>query len=147
MRQFDLGWFAAMVDGEGAISINKTRYSTTRSPNRTKYYLQVNVANTEKELVEPFLTAFGGSIQTARRNMPRKNEKPVFFWVAGAQKALKVLEILGPYFRSSRKRKLANLGIEFQRQKTHRRCRDPTYTLEQERFWSETKRLNKRGIK
>ncbi len=107
-------WMAGIFEGEGSVFIRTTSSKRSKT-GRTYYSLAVEMGSTEKELVEPFVSRFGGSIQIRRLYTGRT----FYDWRAVGTCAERFLSEVRPYLRSVRKHKLAELGLEF-RSKTAR---------------------------
>lgn len=147
MRPHDKIWMAGMVDGEGSISILRIRKSNKKY---LAYVLRVQVANTELELVEPFLD-FGGYVHTDTYD----RWKPCFKWNISARKAATFLKFVQPYIRSLRKRELIEIALKFQAHQKpggdgKRTNRGPqrsseAYRAYQEEAWNQMRELNRRG--
>ena len=101
MIEEQLVWMAGVFDGEGSISIIRSKRQTT---------LVASVGNTERELVSPFKHRFGGTTWIERR----PPDKTMFMWKISARQASAFLEEILPYLHSKRKRSIAVLAIEFQ---------------------------------
>ena len=132
---------AGVFDGEGCITIYKSRANSRQNP---RYVLQMHVTNTEQELLRSFLV-FGGSIYQMTGASRNPKAKPTFKWVVGSNVALKVLRIIRLLLRSPRKIRAAELAIEFQEQKSHKRTKDPSYTVLQEEYHLRMMENNRRG--
>lgn len=118
-----LAYFAGLFDGEGSIMITKqNRIGKTpwhKSPN---YILMLNIAMTNREIIESWKTFFQVgwfSIRPEHKYKNAKNEfstaKTSYYWAVKGNKALQVLHRLLPFLKV--KKKQAEIGIKFQESK------------------------------
>ena len=78
----------------------------------TYWLVKVEVANTEKDLVECFRRQFGGSICKVYDDR-KPQYKPIYRWTVSSQLARTFLESIDPYLIGSKK-KQAQLAIALQ---------------------------------
>lgn len=101
-------WLSGIFDGEGTISIVKTHGVGF-------YELRVRVANTERELVQPFSDYFGGNVWF---HQPRNLKwSPSWSWCVTATRAVNALLTMRPYLQSPKKLQAVSIAIEYQRGK------------------------------
>lgn len=102
--ELHLAYFAGIFDGEGWVSITRTRpYGRHVTP---RYSLYIGVANTYLPVLEAMKLLFGGSLgKTAKVNLQ------CYAWRLTSHNAVRFLEALLPYLRI--KRMQAEIGIEY----------------------------------
>lgn len=93
-----LSWCAGLLEGEG--------YVTLARRGRNSYYVLMNVANTEPDLLEPFIKLFGGRIYTEDR---KDGRNMLYRWHVSGGEAIRTAEALFPYLVGKRKRELCSL--------------------------------------
>lgn len=137
-----LGWLAGMIDGEGSISISKLSKRPTIKIPYPIYCLSINITNTEKELLSPFLESFGGNIKPYYN----KNNSSAYQWTLNGNKAINILNTIKKYIESNRKKELIKIAIEFQSKQTNTGNKRTQKRIdEQEEAYQKAKELNKRG--
>jgi len=106
----DLIYLAAIIDGEGSISIE---IQNARKNRKTDYYTtRVVVINTHVGLMNWLHATFGGKIQTRKLI---GNHKQCYNWVIHSLNAVKLLEACLPYFKIRKPH--AEVIIEFSKSK------------------------------
>lgn len=90
----ELAYAAGLFDGEGSISLVRSRRNRTHSP-------QVSIASTDYEVVDWFRERFGGSIVTKQPRM--SNHSVSYDWRLTDRRALAFLEVIRPYLVIERK--------------------------------------------
>ena len=91
---------AGLIDGEGTISLMKTRTSDTyRSPT-------VSISSTTIEMLEFMKSHFGGSI--VNHKTYQEHHKPTFNWVVKYDRAIEVIKHVYSYLLEPRKKARAN---------------------------------------
>jgi len=107
----DLIFMAGLFEGEGCIAISS---KSIKDSKRRRHHLRVMVGNSDLSILKIFKDAFGvGTILHKKRTA--ESVFKFYSWVCCGQNAAFVLENLYPFFRSKRKKKEAELGIEFQK--------------------------------
>jgi len=86
----DLAWAAGIIEGEGCISINKTR-----SGDGYRWKLRLRVVNANPHMVLKMQELFGGRVRT--RKIKRKGCAKNFVWSASSGIASKVLNMVKPW--------------------------------------------------
>lgn len=106
-------WMSGFFDGEGCVSIGKSRNKRPDGTLRTvcTYSLQLAMEQKQEAPLKVFHKRFGGSFYTAT-----KKGATYFRWSCGGGTALKALEQMLPYLLV--KRPVAEVGIRFQTQMT-----------------------------
>jgi hypothetical protein len=95
MCDVEAAYAAGIVDGEGSISITRNHSGRWPSP-------QVSVASTDRELLDWLRERYGGTITTKQ---PRKPQHSLSFdWKLTDRRALRFLQIVGPYLVIKRKK-------------------------------------------
>jgi len=107
MREMSDDYLAGFFDGEGHVSILRSRCGTTAN---VRYWLRVGVSNTDPVVIMEFKKRFGGSVHLR----PSRSIKhtPCYDWVGQNRTAEKCLLILFPHLLV--KQRDAQLGLEFQ---------------------------------
>jgi hypothetical protein len=102
-------WMAGFFDGEGCVSIGKSRNKRPDGSIRDvcTYTLQLAIEQKQAEPLKQFHRVFGGSFYTSN-----KKGMTYFRWSCNSSTALRALERLLPYLML--KRPIAELGIRFQ---------------------------------
>jgi len=115
MKKEILIYTAGLFDGEGCIIIQRSQPYKEKGQISPSYWLNVNVAMTDKATIDWLKGTFGGSIadQTSRKNRP--NRQPYYHWRITSQNAIPFLKSILPYLRV--KKEQAKLAIQFQSQK------------------------------
>ncbi len=88
----DLAYIAALLDGEGSISLQVTH--TTCSIRTHTYMLKVRITNTYKPVLDWLLLVLGGHLYAMKRYKP--GYKPSWSWEVAGADAVKVLRVLLP---------------------------------------------------
>lgn len=143
---FDLGWTAALLDGEGSIFVHP--YRTDHGA--VQFSARVSVTNTALALLEKVRSIWGGRIQP--RPSRGKNWKPTYFWVADANIMRRMLPQVVSHLVVKRKQAflamlmLGSLALAYGQ---HGRGRGHKLPREVQAYrhtiWQLVKRLNKRG--
>lgn len=128
MNPFLFSWMAGVLESEGCIYIHRMKPNKTRQTITPQHELGIKIACTDRDFVEPFLQAFGGSMNLKKRQ--RLEWSPVYTWRVYHNKAHNVLVALLPFFRSGNKELQAKIAIQFHEGRT------TTYPLtDQELNW------------
>lgn len=107
MSDADIIYLAGFIDGEGCIGIRKYK----RKGKQNYYYsMQVDVCNTNYEIIDWIVKTFGGWMCTERH--PKGNRAVQFKVQFGNNRAKLLLEKVSPYLKI--KHSEALLAIEFQ---------------------------------
>jgi hypothetical protein len=101
---------AGLLEGEGHIGVHN------HSQSRYGYYYQVphiSVTNTEKALLLPFKSLFGGSIRTRYKKGYDKTggaaRRTCYFWTVTHRKALDVALVLLPWLKGEKRIKAIDI--------------------------------------
>lgn len=105
MKKTDISFIAALIEGEGCITIRKPTHR------KNTYFLRVTISNTAFSLLEFCRERFGGNVRF--KGTRKGNKYKSFIWPVGHLIALNLLTLVYPYLIS--KRKQAALGIKFQK--------------------------------
>ena len=101
MTETEKAYIAGLLDGEGCISIKRSR--------RTNYNLYVEIYNTNKDVMLWLQERYIGSINSKRKNV---NHKVCYTWCVACSKAESFLELIIPYLII--KQEQAVIALEFQ---------------------------------
>lgn len=114
LRRDDRIYIAALVDGEGSISVlhrkgGRTRNGKRRTPSRITI---VSIANTDRQLVKYVMSQAGGRIYT--RITSRWGKKAVHTWqIGGSLRCKQFLSVIYPYMREVDKKRRARNVIAY----------------------------------
>lgn len=132
-------YMAAIIDGEGSLSIAKM------SPCKKRPYAfftpSLCIINTNKDLMDWLILNFGGNFSTRKKI---ENRKTCYRWFACGSKIQNILEQTLPYMII--KKEIANLIIEFRKTvgKTGWRMPQEIWDLRQQ-LYLQSRQLNKVG--
>jgi hypothetical protein len=107
-NEVTLAYLAGIVDGEGHISIDRSKPNIQRrvSP---RYQPEFVVVNTDRKLIDWLVLNFGGSVYT--RKILKTNWKQSWTWKLGNQQAAEMCRQLIPYLML--KKEQAILLVDF----------------------------------
>ena len=125
------GYCAAMIDGEGHISLNKSK---TRAP-----WAYVGIFNTDERLMSYLQRSFAGHATIKRHSQPTSRHKTVLGFIVRGRHALQFLQPLLPALQL--KRRQAELLLEFYELPWVER----RWSAKGEIYWQQIKALNCRG--
>lgn len=111
VSEMDWARLAAFIDGEGCITISKTKGYRVQ-------YMKVFIANTDPRLMVWLRDNFGGTVNGKPRTN-REKHKPCYVWTVSSQMAWIILLCCMPYFII--KREQAEVALAFQRTMTRKR--------------------------
>lgn len=141
LSEWQKGYLAAFLDGEGGIQI-----TTSRRKDR-EYTLALHpdiyFTNTNEEVIRTIREWLGGGSITRRKE--RKGNKDTFvLTISGVRSILRLLETIRPMLIIKAER--ADLMMEFCRSRiAHHRGKGRRFTKNELRLYSAVKRLNRRG--
>lgn len=114
LSQLEIAYLAGIMDGEGCVSIMKSKpLSNTSSPS---HILRITIANTNKDLIDWLGVKMGGCTRRASRANYPSAWKDSWQWHIEGFKAMEFLCLVEPYLII--KKAQASIGIEFQKKKT-----------------------------
>jgi len=109
-RKQEAAWMAGFFDGEGCVSISKTR--EPRSTHGTVHKAMIQVANTDPLLLRMLKRWFEGSIYVVWT--PKGNRRPVHAWrLFGHREIGLFCDTLEPLLQSRPKRRQMRVVMEF----------------------------------
>ncbi|MBI4672194.1 MAG: LAGLIDADG family homing endonuclease [Chloroflexi bacterium] len=120
VTETELAYAAGIVDGEGSVSLIRSRPTRFPSP-------QVSVCSTDRELVEWFKARFGGTIVRKRKRLPHHSD--AYDWKLIDRNALRFLALVRPYLTIQRKIARADLLLDLYLAATPRNGRYDEETL------------------
>ena len=129
----DLGFIIGMIEGEGTITIAKSR---------NNLHPLIRIANTKYELLERCRQIMGGSIFLHRRPNPKYKEL-YDFQLFGVRTVLETLKRIKPFLISFQKKNLCDLVIRYCEGRVKRTKYDPTLETEW-KMYKQVKQLNNR---
>lgn len=115
MNEYDLVYMAGFFDGEGCISVSRSRKKTNNKL-YLKYYITLTVGQSGeqgKKICEWIQDIFGGKVFESHRNRHLFDSSLEWVWAATQKPHIFLKQIL-PYLKI--KKKQAELAIEFQKQ-------------------------------
>ena len=151
-RQMDLVYAAAIIDGEGTITLQRKVYKTVDTfgnPRKKRHpYLSpcVKVGNTDIRLTDWLYTQFGGSVYRHCDGVDR--HKHVFHWYLSGEDATDFVISIHPYLKLKQERADILIAYKNLRKAFHvsRGRRAPEEFVEQASVLDEAMTiLNKRG--
>lgn len=118
LTEAERAYMAALIDGEGAVSIYRVRPPRTyrqpgrykgRAPRAVRHYMKICIVNGSPELIGWLRFKLGGTVSVRR---PRtKRHRQTWLWTLMQQRAGELLVVVRPYLIA--KTKQADLAIEF----------------------------------
>jgi len=145
VSELQKGYFIGLLEGEGCIGVHKHKSPAAKVEQLAPY---IEIRNTDRDLLEKVVEIAGGEISLGHKSTPK--HKTRFAWrIRGTKTIHDILSEVRDNLGSSRKRKAADLTIEFCRRRLDR-VYDPSkaQVVNDERDWEiyrELKKLNKRG--
>ena len=126
MEESKIAYLAGIIDGEGTITIAKSKVRKGRKNHL--YSLRMQVANSDKRLIDWLKENFGGSIHIMREGHGRK----FYQWTLGSKDTYRLLKEIKKY--SIIKGEQADIGIKFyQRTLSHKPGRKVSMWLNEKR--------------
>ena len=91
-----LAYLAGIIDGEGSIYIGNF---SSNPKTGTKYYqTNIEVTNTDKNLIDWLSSTFGGRIYTyTAKQLPKNSRRTTYRWIATGERVTHIAEIILPY--------------------------------------------------
>lgn len=96
MRQLDLAWAAGIIEGEGCITLYKSRTNSGIA-----YVMKVTVVNTSLPMLKQLLGIFKCGYIGVRR-LQSARHRQTWHWEVTTKNAEAVLKKLSPYLRTKR---------------------------------------------
>lgn len=139
---------AGLFDGEGCVHIRAFRPTEERGPGklaRSSYRLCVELANTDRPIIEWLHMTFGGVFQD-RSSTPsviaNPKKRAVFLWYAIGDSGQKFLASLLPHLKI--KSEQAQLAVAFQTINRPYASKAPELLAMKEDYWKRIRQLNQR---
>lgn len=149
MRRFKekIIYVSGLIDGEGCISITKTKPQKGTGQISPKYEANLTVASTNEEVINWLIENFGGHFHYKKVYSIR--HKPSFTWELSSRKLYPFLKNIYPYLII--KKKQAKLVLEYLKNKqTSFKVSCNRMSKEElsfrENYYLKNKKLNHRGI-
>jgi len=133
LSDFEIGYIAGLVDGEGCIGIHK--HTDNRGKSRL-HYLYVVVSNNNPKCLEFLKKNFNGWIIKRRQ---KENWNINYKWGLRSARARQLLEIIYPHLIL--KKEQALLGIEFDNNKIRYKLSDEEWN-KRESYYLRMRQLN-----
>lgn len=111
MKEVEKAYLAAFIDGEGTITLRFRKVIRKGRNDRMFFEPRIIIHNTEIEVLKYIRTVIGGTLKI---HTSTSNGKICYALFIHRQNVIKaILEVLLPYFRIKRKKKLAELLLEW----------------------------------
>ena len=92
----DISYLAGIIDGEGSIYIGN--FSCNKTTKLPYYQTNIQVANTDKRLIDWLKETFGGLVNTrTRKQTPINSRKTVYMWTISGDRLTHICEEILPY--------------------------------------------------
>lgn len=112
-------YFAGLFDGEGCISINKTKGSKNKPYSRPGFQLRVSVTNTNFDILYKLQDSYGGKVYSREK----KNARTYGNWITVSNQCIKPLTIWLPFLIIKKEQALVALNFQDNR-KTYKTDED-----------------------
>lgn len=137
-------YLAGLLDGEGYISILKTKKGNKATWNNARDYVYVpviKVAMTDRPIIEWLHQSFGGTFEIRKA---QGNRKESYCWTARKKQTADFLQLIHPYLRV--KKPQATLLLQYRNVagKAGHKLTEETWKKRDE-LYTEIRKLNKRG--
>ena len=154
MQMFEtgqLGYLAGSIDGEGCVSIQKSKPRRNCGYPYGRFDLMLSIENTDLRLMEWLKRNFGGRIWTSRKRL-KANHKFELHWRINSNKAAVLLEACLPFLVI--KKEQARIAIAFQKTKHSELQRQANGQImrldshifeERQKYYDKMKVLNRKG--
>lgn len=135
-----LVWAAGLFEGEGTITLARRGHDDT-------YRLQTQVSSTDEEIVDFFVTTWGGWKVPFYGDRPGR--QPGWQWIAAGPTAEQFLRGIAPHVLTLRVWQKLQIALHFRRHQATWRgpATDPDYKATQHALYLEMKYLNRRGLR
>lgn len=91
-----LAYLAGIIDGEGSIYIGN--FSANKKTGAKYYQTNIEVTNTDENLIDWLVTHIGGRKYTYSKNQtPKNSRKQVFRWIVNGDLVTQLCSLLFPY--------------------------------------------------
>jgi hypothetical protein len=98
----DIGYLAAMLDGEGSVGSSCSPGNRGRRRGTPQYLVRISVTNTDRPMLEWLKQVFPLGQIRQKSDKGRLGTKPCFEWVVGSQEAAWLLGVVLPVMRIKR---------------------------------------------
>ena len=129
-------YFAGLFDGEGCISINKTKGTKKKPYSRSGFQLRTSITNTNIEVLEALQEVYGGKVYVREKQGARNYGN----WVTVSNQCVKPLSLWLPYLIIKKNQALVALDFQNNR-KTNKTDEDWNNDLES---YTQIRKLNAR---
>jgi hypothetical protein len=136
MTDFEIGWCAGIIDGEGCIRIQRHTFG-----------LVVIVGSTNLEMLLKLRDLWGGNISPKKSGI-KEHWKPYFLWQITGRKAFPMLESILPHLVVKQKQATIALGLKdlLCKQNNYKEGANEEYRRQRHELYMELKRLNAKGV-
>ena len=95
-------YMAGIIDGEGSIYIGN--FSSNPKTGSKYYQTNIEVTNTDKQLMDWIVNTFGGRLNTyTAKQLPKNSRRTVYRWIATGERVTHLCEVLKPYIIAKRR--------------------------------------------
>lgn len=148
----EMAYMAGIIDGEGSIYIGN--FSSNPKTGNKYYQTNIEVTNTDKNLIDWISNTFGGriNIYTAKQT-PKNSRRTVYRWIATGERVTHLAEILLPYLIAKKKQcqimiamratYVPNVGVQKGRQGIH--AHNPELLALRQSYFEEMRSLHCRN--
>ena len=95
MTRLERAYLAGLFDGEGSICISRIRPNFKNRDRNPRYFLLIEIANTNRPILEWIAASFGGRISL--KSGRTSGARPCYAWHASKAIAEKFLHAVRPY--------------------------------------------------
>jgi len=92
-------WCAGFFDGEGSVSIPRGNRAGVSGIAASQYWLQVTITQNRREPLEAIRARFGGRVTRMSQPKDKKMSRPIWRWIADADKGVAFLLAVRPHLR------------------------------------------------
>ncbi len=142
MTETEKSWIAGIVDGEGCLTISKTKPSPKSTNRSISYRPIIKVTMGDKATIDRISILFGFSSTMTHRLSANPNWNDAFTWSASNRQAIRAIETIRPYLFT--KAAEADVLLEFGNlcnSRTGRRGVPPELLAAREKLWATCKSL------
>jgi hypothetical protein len=95
-------YLAGIIDGEGSIYIGN--FSSNPKTGNKYYQTNIEVSNTDKDLIDWLVSTFGGRIYVyTAKQTPSNSRRTVYRWTISGDRVTHLCEIMAPYIIAKKK--------------------------------------------
>ena len=100
--EVEIAYMAGIIDGEGSIYIGN--FSSNKKTGSKYYQTNIEVTNTDKNLMDWIVNTFGGRLNTyTMKQLPKNSRRTVYRWIATGERVTHLCEIMKLYLIAKKK--------------------------------------------